>query len=461
MSTKDLSGRLARWSLHLQSYDFTIVHRPGNQNIVPDILSRISADIHGLIDLDSDALKSDNYLELMATIEKNKNQLPDLRVMDGFAYKRTVPYNGESIGEDFAWKLWVPMELTSELIAKAHNPPQASHGGSVKTLKRLREYFFWPHQSSQVKTFIEDCQTCKEAKPANVILRPPMGQERLVERPFQRIFIDFLRPYPRSRTGNTYIFIVLDHLTKFVLLNAMPKASSQQVVKFLISEVFHKFGTPETIVSDNGKQFVSKEFTDMAKNFGIQHNRTALYSPQANASERVNQSVLSAIRSYLGENQMDWDSHLSEIEYSLRSSVHTTIGITPYFALFGSNMIGHGSVYKLARQLQLLEETETEVLPKGVKTELVRKQLKETLHQAYLKNEKSYNTRSRIIRFIPGQEVYRRNFRQSEFKNNYNAKLASKFLRCRIVKPVGNSLYQIEDMHGKALGIFHGKDLKQ
>lgn len=45
---------------------------------------------------------------------------------------------------------------------------------------------------------------CKEAKPTNQILRPPMGKERLAERPFQRIFIDFLGPY------TFYIFIVLD-----------------------------------------------------------------------------------------------------------------------------------------------------------------------------------------------------------------------------------------------------------
>lgn len=120
---------------------------------MPDTLSRchmdqISAEIHGLIDLESEAFKSENYLELLATTEKNQSQLPDLRIVDGVAYKRTVPYNGEPIGEDFGWKLWVPMELTTDIIARAYNPPQAAHGGFVKTLKRIREYFFWPPQSN-------------------------------------------------------------------------------------------------------------------------------------------------------------------------------------------------------------------------------------------------------------------------------------------------------------------------
>ena len=37
----------------------------------------------------------------------------------------------------------------------------------------------------------------------------------------------------------------------------MKKASAGNVIKCLIQEVFHKFGTPEVIHSDNGKQFVN------------------------------------------------------------------------------------------------------------------------------------------------------------------------------------------------------------
>lgn len=40
MNIKDASGRLARWSLLLQQYDFDIVHRPGKENGNADGLSR-------------------------------------------------------------------------------------------------------------------------------------------------------------------------------------------------------------------------------------------------------------------------------------------------------------------------------------------------------------------------------------------------------------------------------------
>ena len=199
----------------------------------------------------------------------------------------------------------------------------------------------------------------------------------------------------------------------------------------------------------------------MTNSFGIKHIRTATHSPQANASERVNQSILAAIRSHLQGDHSEWDRNLPEIECSLRSTVHSSIGVSPYYALFGMNMVSHGSIYGLSRKLKCLSDTEINILPSSARIELIRNQIREKLHQAYERNKASYNTRCRAVKFIPGQEVYRRNFQQSDFKAGFNAKLARKFLKCRIVKPVGNCLYEVEDLKGKSLGVFHAKDLKQ
>lgn len=197
----------------------------------------------------------------------------------------------------------------------------------------------------------------------------------------------------------------------------MAKATARNVIRFLVAEVFHKFGVPEILVSDNGCQFLSKEFQDMFPTFGIHHMRTAVYSPQANASERVNQSILAAIRSYLKEDQREWDNHLSKIECALRSSVHTSTGVTPYFALFGSNMITHGSVYKLARQLEALEENDLKVLAKPTKLEVVRRKIQENLAKSYDIRARIYNKRAWEVKFRSGQVVFRRNYRQSGLVN--------------------------------------------
>lgn len=44
----------------------------------------------------------------------------------------------------------------------------------------------------------------------------------------------------------------------------------------------------------------------------------------------------------------------------------------------------------------------------------------------------------------------------------FNAKLAKKFVKCRIVKKIGTVMYQLEDMQGNPIVMkYHAKDLRQ
>jgi len=184
--------------------------------------------------------------------------------------------------------------------------------------------------------------------------------------------------------------------------------------------VFNEFGVPELLHSDNGKQFVSKQFSEFLKEHGVKHIRTAVYSPQSNAAERVNQSVLNAIRAYLEDDHRDWDLYLSEIECALRGAVHQATGVSPYFALFGQNMITNGADYQLARSLNALEDNELYVLPRESRIALMREEIRKNLNKAYERSAAVYNRRSRNVRFAVGQEVYRKNFILSNFGQNYN-----------------------------------------
>ena len=96
--------------------------------------------------------------------------------------------------------------------------------------------------ATQVNDCIAKCEKCKTCKPCHQVLTPPMGGQTITERPFQWIYKDFLGPYIRSHAGNNYMLIVIDHMSKFVFLKPMRNANSKNTIKFLISEVFHKFG---------------------------------------------------------------------------------------------------------------------------------------------------------------------------------------------------------------------------
>lgn len=475
MPTRDLSGRLARWSLKLQNYDFTIEHRKGKCNIVADSLSRsCEAVIASLetkdpddtinfhIDLADKAFESEEYIDLQKYILDNQEQLPDFQISNKFVYKKMDHVSGIcDVLDQKVWKLWIPSTIRPKLISAAHDPPNKAHGGISKTLHRLRERYYWPYMAEEVRNYISKCHKCLEFKSPNIQLKPPMGKTFQVSRPFQHLYCDFLGPYPRSKKGNTKILIILDQLSKFILLEPIETSKSIVVMECLKERLFSTFGVPETFFSDNGVEFKSNQFENFLKIYGITHLDTPKYHPQANASERVNRGIIEGIGCYINNlDQTTWDIHLPEIRSAYLSSFHRTIGMTPFEALFGISMVQHGTDYSILKNLGCLNEQGILIMPKGDRMQIIHKHIMDKINEANQISAKSYNLRTRNSNYKPGQEVYCRTFNLSCFKDNFNRKLAPKFHRCRIKTVCGTNRYEIENLQGKNLGIYHSKDIK-
>lgn len=118
------------------------------------------------------------------------------------------------------WRLWHPKELCQQAIELNH-VSLSCHGGFAKTLNRIREKYFWPKMTLDIKGFISNCEICKLVKPTNQTLRPRMGRQIITERPFQRIYMDLLGPYPQTKMGNSSVFVAIDHFTKYIFLKPL------------------------------------------------------------------------------------------------------------------------------------------------------------------------------------------------------------------------------------------------
>ena len=103
-----------------------------------------------------------------------------------------------------------------------------------------------------------------------------MGKQAVSIRPFQRLYIDLLGPYPRSKSRYIGLLIVLDHLTKFHWLFPMRKFTSTLIIENLQKQIFHVYGVPEVIVSDNGSQFRANDFNAFLTSYKIHHMYTAV-----------------------------------------------------------------------------------------------------------------------------------------------------------------------------------------
>ena len=68
------------------------------------------------------------------------------------------------------------------------------------------------------------------------------------------------------------------------------------------------FGTPSQLLTDCGTNFLSDNFSNVAKLFQIKKLKTTSYHPQTNgALERTHKTLVEYLRHFIKEDQSDWD----------------------------------------------------------------------------------------------------------------------------------------------------------
>ena len=151
----------------------------------------------------------------------------------------------------------------------------------------------------------------------------------------EKLFIDYVGPFPRSKSGNAYLLVCVDAFSKFAWLLPLRQATARLTINALQNHVFQHFGLPTIIVSDNGPQFISSEFRRMCFASGIKHVTTSPYYPQPSHAERFNRNLRSALIAYHAEQQTTWDQNLKWLQLAFNTARHDSHQAVPFEILFG------------------------------------------------------------------------------------------------------------------------------
>ncbi len=91
-----------------------------------------------------------------------------------------------------------------------------------------------------------------------------------------------------------------------------------------------RYGTPNTIHTDQGSNFESRLVYEICRIAGIQKTRTTPYHPQGNGqTERTNRSLLTMLRSFVQQARNDtWDEMLPWCLMAYRCTIHSSTGET-------------------------------------------------------------------------------------------------------------------------------------
>ena len=302
--------------------------------------------------------------------------------------------------------LALPKVLWDEAIGSAH--AAGGHQATEATVQRLKQHCWFPSMYTEVRGYVQACTTCQakqhSQQPQRHTLVSPLSGY-----PFQRLHVDFVGPLnPGRRTGAKWILTCRDAFSKWVEGIPLVRATADETVRALEREVFTRFGAPESIHSDCGRQFESALFKDVGALLGMKITNTTGYNPKGNGQvERMHRDLGPMLRALVKDDPDSWEDALPQALFALRTAVCRSTGLAPYQILFGRNCSQPLDTIFQAPDNPILEGTRDHhdyVRKLNDRIHRAQAYAREHLADAVIRQRRQYN--KDVKAFTPGSKVF-------------------------------------------------------
>jgi transposase InsO family protein len=133
------------------------------------------------------------------------------------------------------------------------------------------------------------------------------------------------------------ILVVVDKFTKYRhFIPLKHPFTVAMVAKVFLENVYQLHGLPAMIISDRDKIFTSNMWKELFALAKVDLSMSTAYHPQSDGqSERVNQCVETYLRCFVSSCPKQWISWLHLAKFWYNTSLHSSIGMSPFEALYG------------------------------------------------------------------------------------------------------------------------------
>ena len=425
------SGRIQRWSLMMQAYNFQLFHRSGKLMYAADALSRLplsnSSENSGI---PADWTMLVNFLEgTPVTCEKIKLATSRDHILSTvYRYTETGWPNSAVSNPDLnsyarrrdelslqdGCLLWgtrviVPPTLRQEVMSELH----ADHSGSSRMKELARSYIWWPNLDRDLENVSASCEICLQHRPM-----PPKAELHPWEwptSPWHRIHADFAGPVD----GN-YFLIIIDAHSKWVNIYKTSGTATADAIKGLRHSC-STFGLPISCITDTGPAFKSVECKHFMQKCGILHRTTAVYKPSTNG---LAENIIKSFKSSLKKSKDPVHVTIDRFLFQYRQTPHSTTGVSPSELMFGR---------KMRNRLDLLRP-EACPIPAVNISKLPQRVLERQEAQ-----KRNHCNRPRKVKYPPNTQVMIRNF----------GKYGAKWLPANVERQTGPVSYECKLTDGK------------
>lgn len=175
-------------------------------------------------------------------------------------------------------RLVIPRCMRLDILSRLHD----GHLEITKCRALARSSVWWPYITAEIEEMVNKCPTCAIHRPEQ---KEPLLPSALPERPWERLGMDLL-----DLNGKLYLTVV-DCYSRSIEVKPLSRGTSAETIHQMKS-TFATHGIPDVVMSDNGPEFASQEFTEFASSYGFTHVTSSPKHPQSNGeAERAGRTI--------------------------------------------------------------------------------------------------------------------------------------------------------------------------
>lgn len=215
--------------------------------------------------------------------------------------------------------------------------------------------------------------------------------------------MDLLGPFPTSSSGNKWIIVATDYLTRYAETRALPQGTALEVAKFFVDTVVLRHGAPKVVITDRGTAFTAQLTQDIMRLSQTTHRKTTAYHPQTNGlTERLNKTIADMLCMYVDVQHKTWDEILSYITFAYNTAPQETTGFTPFRLVYGREATT--TLDAMLPHFPDMIDADADIFAQ--RAEEARQLARVRIRRQQLVDARRYNMRRRDVRFRPGDQVW-------------------------------------------------------
>jgi len=180
---------------------------------------------------------------------------------------------------DGSLQVCVPEKLRQGVLRLEHDVVRAGHPEVNRVYAAVRWHFYLEYMAADLADYVHACDSCARNRVT------PQRRFRLVRlfpstEPFASVSLEILGPFTETKTGNRFLFIIVDRFTK--LVRAVPRATTTatDVSSAFCRDWITVYGPPDTALTDKVPQVPSLLFEGVCGLMGITNLDTTTCHPQ-------------------------------------------------------------------------------------------------------------------------------------------------------------------------------------